>query len=250
MGDNEMSLMLFVRAGLGFSSHEAIPYLSEQQLERLYNLACKQRVIGLMMDGLLALGIHSLKGTDTFLRLYGETSQIALKNEIQFRIVGEVFKLFASKQIPLIVMKGPVVAQEYPNPLRRTPGDIDLYFTPHNGKRAIAIVEKMQYAICEESARDISFLYGKNIIEIHPYVAHQALQEKYICDRRFQKWCEDQITNHYRTITVGGNDTEIRIPSIMMTIVYSFYHLWIHFVRSGIGHAFFGRRGRKRPEGA
>lgn len=235
MSENETLLLALVKTGLGFYSHDTIHNLSEQQLGRLYNLATEQAVIGLAMDGLMANDITNLKGFDTYWEWCAITAQIEVMNETQFKLVGGVYRIFASEELHPVIMKGPIVAQEYPNPLRRTPGDIDLYFTPSNGKKAVALAKKLQYVLYEESERDISFSYEGNIIEIHPYVAHQALQERYVFDRKFQKWCEDQITHHSRTITIGSDHTEIRIPSIMMIIVYEFYHLWIHFVRFGIG---------------
>ena len=235
MSDNEKYLLMLVRAGLGFPSKEAIPKLTVKELKNLYQLASEQTVVGIAIDGLETCDISSAKGSEVLFEWIGMTTRIVAINEAQFKTVGEIYNLFAKEQLPPLIMKGTVVAQEYSSPLKRMPGDIDLYFTPEKGKQAVALAKKLQFDIFEESVRDISFTYQDSLVEIHPYVAHQALNKKYVCDWKFQEWCEDQIANHYRTTTIGGYPTEIQIPSVMMTLVYGFYHLWIHFVRSGIG---------------
>ena len=235
MTDNERFLLKLVRAGMGFPAKEVLPKITIQMLENLYQLASDQTVVGLAIEGLEKCDISSAKGSPILLEWIGMTTQTAARNELQIKTVGDVYNLFAQELLPPVVMKGTVVAQEYPNPLSRIPGDIDLYFTPESGKKAVALAKQKGLDVFEESERDISFHYKDCLIEIHPYVAHQALQKKYACDQRFQKWCEEELTNHYRTATIGYNPTEIHVPSVMMTLVYGFYHLWIHFVRSGIG---------------
>lgn len=235
MNDNERYLLKLVRAGLGFPVKETLPKMTVRMLEKLYQLASEQTVVGLATEGLESCDISGAKGSSILMEWIGMTTQIMARNEAQFKTICEVYSLFAKEQLPPVVMKGAVVAQEYPNPLNRMPGDIDLYFTPENGKKAVKLAKRLDFDVFEESERDISFHYENSLIEIHPYVAHQALQKKYVCDQRFQKWCEDELTNHFRIATIGKNPEKIRTPSVMMTLVYGFYHLWIHFVRSGIG---------------
>ena len=159
MTDNERFLLKLVRAGMGFPAKEVLPKITIQMLENLYQLASDQTVVGLAIEGLEKCDVSSAKGSPILLEWIGMTTQTAARNELQIKTVGDVYNLFAQELLPPVVMKGTVVAQEYPNPLSRIPGDIDLYFTPESGKKAVALAKQKGLDVFEESERDISFHY-------------------------------------------------------------------------------------------
>ena len=81
--------------------------------------------------------------------------------------------------------------------------------------------------------RDVSFKYKDVNVEIHPYLVHSSNPKYGKYNRRFQEWCDIDILENRRVIEIDGN--RIPVASVMLNILFVFYHLWVHFVRGGIG---------------
>lgn len=235
MSEKERLLLALIRAGFDDEVKENFPALTEAQTAEMLQLATEQTMMGITMDGLQKLMPNSIGRNSLIIKWYGLAEMIAAMNEKTSEVACDIFTKLTREGFKPVMMKGQVMAQEYPNPLRRTPGDIDLYFEPSEGRKAMATMEEWGYSIKEETARDISYDCDGVIVEIHPYIAHSLFDMKDEYAERFQKWCEEEMTHHCRTMKMGKKNMEVMIPSVMMTIIYEFYHLWSHFVRGGIG---------------
>ncbi len=235
MSEKESLFLALIRAGIDGEVKEEFPALTEVQTAGLLQLAMEQTMVGITMDGLQKLMPSGIGNNSQIIRWYGLTEMIAGMNDHTNNVAGDIYAKLAGAGFRPVMVKGQVVAQEYPNPLRRVPGDVDLYFEPSEGRKAVATMEEWGYCIKEKMARDISFDCDGVTVEIHPYIAHSLFDMKDEYAERFQKWCEEEMTQHCRTMKMGNKNVEVRIPSVMMSIIYEFYHMWAHFVRGGIG---------------
>lgn len=138
----------------------------------LYDLAKEQCVLALIADSFrfLTPKQYDSKGSMKW-------ACYVIKQERENRImnlsVGKVFGLLKEMGLSPILMKGQAFAANYPFPLHRQCGDIDVYFKKHNDcYKAVAWAKTKDKtaAISDDNKRDnqhFCFTLNRNIIELH-----------------------------------------------------------------------------------
>lgn len=119
-------LLLQLGIGTRESLHLGTP-LPESTWKELMNLARKQAVTGIVMDGILKLPSECLPPAS--LKLKG-IQQLLRIEQLNRRLNGEavqVSKYLQREGYTGIVLKGQGIARYYPHPLHRMPGDIDVW---------------------------------------------------------------------------------------------------------------------------
>lgn len=131
--------------------------------------------------------------------------------------------------IPFVLFKGQGVALNYPNPMCRECGDIDIYVGETNVDRARALlnsgsddVVSVKHVHCEED----------NIgIELHMIAETLPSHKRNLL---FQQWTLRHLGgNDMPEVEIGG--AMVRIPPHQFNAIYIMNHAWHHFMNGGIG---------------
>ena len=148
------------------------------------------------------------------------------------------------------ILKGQGNALHYPNPLRRTSGDIDIwlwwrkydrkdgesnYYGNENREEVIRWVQrKMKGEWAEIASHHIQMPpLGDVEVEGHYWPTNMF---SFFTNRRFEHWCEDE---HLRQMTnwknLPDNMGKISAPTAEFNVIYQLLHIMRHFFHDGIG---------------
>jgi len=200
--------------------------------EALYRLSFEQTVVPHVTDGINRLPGDLLpenpERLDPFL---ADMMATARRNEVLDAFIPKIFK--ALDGIPVVLVKGQSLAQDYLDPSRRQPGDIDLLLLPASYQAAKDVLLPKATEVLEE-ATDIYHqgMRFKSIeVEIHGSIG--TLMSRKL-DRKLASLLEEQFDGRaLPSVTVGG--AEIPVPEAGFNAVYVFVHFLQHYWSGGVG---------------
>ena len=115
-----------LRSGIGTGSElSATP--TATQWEELFELSKRQTLVGIAFTGIEKLPAAQRPPKELLLKWYNHCQIIEKQNKVLNRQAVAVAKKFKEEGFGNIILKGQGIATLYPNPLRRTPGDIDIW---------------------------------------------------------------------------------------------------------------------------
>ena len=138
-----------------------------------------------------------------------------------------------SHDIPSVLFKGQGIALNYPNPLTRQCGDIDMYVGERNFEKTLRILKP------DSDGKASNYKHIKHFntkedgvdIEIHRIAETIPGLRK---NRLFQEWRVRHLEeNELHTVKLGGID--INLPPHQFNALYIMNHAWHHFMNGGIG---------------
>lgn len=140
-------------------------------------------------------------------------------------------QLLGDAQVPFVVVKGSTIAALYPEPLARTAGDIDFYVDACHWERAKRLMVERWNVSFEEQADDeeqhVAFSHEGVEFEMHFRLLKFA-------SRGVQRVFDEMIAQCQPCRRqVAGVDVPILPP--VEELIYTFLHLYHHFVELGIG---------------
>lgn len=200
--------------------------------EALYRLAFEQTSVPLVTDGVNRLPRELLPAEperlDPFL---GDLMATARRNRM---LDGFIPKLFnALKGIPVVLVKGQSLAQDYPDPERRQPGDVDLLLLPSSYEAAKAVLLPKATKV-EDEEKEIwhQGMHFKSVeVEIHGCIS--TLMSRKL-DRKLAALLEDQFDGRpFPAVAIGG--AEIPVPEADFNALYVFVHFLQHYWSGGVG---------------
>ena len=229
----ENQFFALLRSGLWNEVPERVSFAGGTDWEALYRLSFEQTVVPLVTDGINLLSREFLPAAeperlDPFL---GDMMATAKRNH---QLDAFIPKLFGALQgIPVLLVKGQSLAQDYPEPERRQPGDIDLLLLPASYEAAKDILLPKATKVVEEEP-DIwhQGMYFKSIeVEIHGSIG--TLMSRKL-DRQLAVLLEQQFDGRpFSAVPIGG--AEIPVPEADFNAVYIFVHFLQHYWSGGIG---------------
>ena len=143
-------------------------------------------------------------------------------------------KLFdALEGIPVVLVKGQALAQDYPDPERRQPGDIDLLLLPSSYEAAKEILLPKATTVLDEE-KEIwhqGMRFRSIEVEIHGCIS--TLMSRKL-DRKLAALLEEQFDGRpFPAVSIGG--AEIPVPDADFNAVYIFVHFLQHYWSGGVG---------------
>ena len=196
----------------------------------LYEIANKQTLEGIAFAGIGRLPQEQRPPKRLLLSWHATNEQIKEKNiELNKRCVA-VSDRFSQLGFRNCILKGQGVAQLYPNPYTRTPGDIDIWL--EGGCDKVLSYIKKCFPNCKPTYHHVDFPIKKGLgIEVHftPSWMHSPCG-----NRRLQKYmdkhAEEQFCN-YVTTAEGGFFT----PTASFNRIYILLHIYRHLFQEGVG---------------
>lgn len=204
----------------------------ETDWKALYRLSYEQTSVGLVTDGINRLPKECLPAAperlDPFL---GDMMSTARRNAQLEAFIPKVFK--ALDGIPAVLVKGQSLAQDYPDPARRQPGDIDLLLPPASYEAAKAVLLPKATKVEEEApAIYHQGMYFRSIeVELHGSIS--TLMSRKL-DRQLAAMLEEQFDGRPLPAVFIG-EAEIPVPEANFNAVYIFVHFLQHYWSGGVG---------------
>lgn len=136
----EKALKILLSNGVGNSLQERPPILTDSEWCELFGLSEKLGVCAIALDGyhhLLAGGLLEVPTDETLeyrkLAWYGQSMHLELEVSKQREWIDELVLFFEENGLQVLGLKGPTIAQWYPNPLHRSSSDLDVFLLNAKG---------------------------------------------------------------------------------------------------------------------
>lgn len=221
----------FIQVALGNRlSLSTLP--SEEDWQDVYHLAEKQALLGLLFSAVEQLNEKD-KTVMPPMPLFYEWMGIVLKTEAQNKRLNEaaehLTRIFKNRGLRCCVLKGQGIAALYPQPLRRQPGDIDLWVEGGSEKVLCFLEDNFfglgQVVIHHVDARIIdgveTEIHFIPVYACNPFL-HKRLQ------RFFRQHADEQFSNIDKGL-------DFAYPTLDFNAVYILAHIYMHFLYEGIG---------------
>lgn len=146
----------------------------------------------------------------------------------RFTIIGNLLNAFKDENIPVIALKGLYVKHLYPQPERRTMGDIDILIKHNSLNDAMRIIKSFGYEKTEkDDPKHFSFYHKQYIfIELHVSLVTET-RRKLASNINNDIWKEASY--------FGTDEMNALIPSDINNLLYCCIHMTNHFGKGGFG---------------
>ena len=228
--------LLRITSGLSESVPDGV---SEQEWQRLYEMAEEQSLLGVLFRGVEKLPEEKRPDINLLLSWAGDAMQLEEENRLMNRECARLTQLFAKEQRRSAILKGQANARLYPDPLSRQSGDIDIWV---EGGRD-SVVEMLRKL---EMMDDIGNIPAEGKATLTKYHVHLPANEQGVLvevhflpssgncnpwtNRRMMKWLEKEIAQ-----TTTSTPQQFCVPSVMFALVMQLSHIQRHFMEEGIG---------------
>ena len=228
----EDQFFALLRSGLWNEVPERVPFAGGTDWEALYRLSFEQTVVPLVTDGINRLPKEFLPADserlDPFL---GDMMATAKRNRAMDAFIPKLFH--ALKDIPVVLVKGQSLAQDYLEPERRQPGDIDLLLTPASYEAAKAVLLPKATKVLEEQTETWHQGMRFKSIEVEVHGSISTLMSRKL-DRQLAALLRQQFDGRpFPSVSIGG--AGIPVPEADFNAIYIFVHFLQHFWSGGVG---------------
>ncbi len=196
-------------------------------------LAYKQSVSALVGDKVLSLPAESLPPGDITMRFVAVIEQTKQANLKMISLLKELQEEYTREGYPFLLLKGLACGANYPEPLLRNPGDIDLLlYQKGDYERANEWLTKKGVKIEHGGAVHNQYLRDGIAVENH---SHSTYFSNWRYNRRFKRVEEDVLKKGAFATVELNSDLSVPILPVTFNAFFLFQHLFIHFVNFGVG---------------
>ena len=239
---NIQAFFALVRAGLwadiGFVYSWKHGITETVDWEKVYQLAEKQSVIGLVAAGID--NITDLKiSRKNVLQFVGSALQLEQQNTAMNEFVARLITFLRNKDVYALLVKGQGIAQCYERPLWRASGDVDLLLSDTNYEKAKSVLlpkainVEQEYKAFKHQGMTMDCGY---VVELHGTL-HSRLS------KRIDKGIDEAQRDVFFAGSVRseefkdskGSRVQVFLPSPDNDVIFVFTHILHHFYIEGIG---------------
>lgn len=234
MNHTEEQFFALLRTGLWHTPIDTALFSEETHWDIILKMATMQTVSGVLFDGASTLPTDQQPATALMRKLYQTTLRIEQSHKVLNTAIEQIVPALQREGIRSILFKGQGVAQNYPNPLRRQCGDIDLYVGQKNCKKAmdilISIGAKPENKTKKISPKHENFDYAGVSLELH--FRAEKLRNP-LANPDFQRWTQKHLWAEELQVW-KNNEVDVHLPPINFDALYIFNHAFHHFIAGGI----------------
>ena len=267
---NIQAFLALVRVGLwedvNLDLNDSLNLNGKVDWEKVYQLATEQSVLGLVLAGIeryknlnenanhnhnesdnhdynnnggdSQLGLRStlrleLPSQMLLLQWIGEVQILEQQNREMNRFIEELIQGLRNADIYTLLVKGQGIAQCYERPLWRASGDVDLYLSETNYKRAQVFLTPKAQSVDEElhGEQHIAMHINQWVVELHGAMPTRLISR---IDKGLEKvqnnlFCGGEVRSWQNGHTI------VFLPSPDNDVLIVFTHILKHFYRGGIG---------------
>lgn len=220
-----------VRGGLWEEDVQILPY-GTIDFSSILELAEAQSVVGLVAAGLEhVLDVKVSK--EIALQFVGQALQLEQRNTAMNQFIAVLSDKLRREGIYTILLKGQEVAQCYEKPLWRACGDVDIYLSDDNYKKAKSYLTPLASDIEKEYAREkhLGMTIDNYVVELHGRL-YCGLASK----------IERELDRVHIDTFFGGSvrswdnkGVQVFLLNAENDIFYVFTHILQHFYKEGVG---------------
>ncbi len=196
-------------------------------------MAYRQSVRALVADKALSLPTECLPPNDMTLRFVSVVEQTKHANRKMISLLKELQEEYTRAGFPFLLLKGLANGVNYPEPLLRNPGDIDLLLYK-KGDYERAREWLTQKGVDIEPGGVVHYKYKRSGIDVENH-SHTTYFNNRRYNWRFRRVEGDVLTRRdFATVNI---DCELSISVLPVTFnaFFLFQHLFHHFVNLGVG---------------
>lgn len=231
MNRSQKLLFLLLRAALFEEKIDASKFV-EADWKQIFYLSDIQTVSSLVLDGIGMLPHSILQiSFDKKMMLFAKMQRMEQINTLHRCVIVKIDKALKAEGIQAVFMKGQTVALRYPNPLHRTPGDIDFVVSLKDFDRTMAVMEKIgkvDHGLVHEH-HGMAWVDGVTI-EPH-YKVHNYQRPS--TDQAMQEMFSSVFPSKLSYADIDGYEVPVFSPTIESVFLTS--HMVNHVYEEGLG---------------
>ena len=229
--NNYQALLALVKAGLWETEVRLASY-GEISYSPLFNIATEQSVVGLVSAGLEHVADVKVPQTDA-LQFAGQTLQLEQRNKAMNAFVASLIERLRAEDVYTILVKGQGIAQCYKRPLWRACGDVDLFLSEDNYKKASQILSTLATSIEEENLyyHHLAMTIDGWSVELHGTLRSGLWQsiDRGIDNVQYDVFYDGRVRSWMNGLT------QVFLPAADEDVMFVFAHILQHFYKEGIG---------------
>ena len=228
---NYQAFLALVKAGLWETEVRLASY-GEISYSPLFNIATEQSVVGLVSAGLEHVADVKVPQTDA-LQFAGQTLQLEQRNKAMNAFVASLIERLRAEDVYALLVKGQGIAQCYERPLWRACGDVDLFLSEDNYKKASQILSTLATSIEEENLyyHHLAMTIDGWSVELHGTLRSGLWLS---IDRGLDK-VQNAVFYEGKVRSWMNGRTQVFLPAADEDVVFVFAHILQHFYKEGIG---------------
>lgn len=231
MDNNQKAFFELLRAGLWEKEIRLSPY-KDIDFSEVYRIAEEQSVIGLVAAGFEH--VSDVKVPQQWaLQFAGQTIQLEQRNKAMNAFIAKLISRLRDEDIYTLLVKGQGIAQCYEKPLWRVCGDVDLFLSLDNYRKAQKTLIPIAYDIEKENPDNLhqAMTIDGWCVELHGTLRSQLGKR---IDRVIDEVQKDVFFGgNVRSWDNGG--TQVFLPSANNDTIFVFTHILQHYFGGGIG---------------
>lgn len=212
-------------------------WLRDCQWKSLLKLSKEQCVFGILAEVLATFKGNVEVSRDVLLIWIGLVMKLEQRNIKMNRMVISLFGKMRSLGLHPVLMKGQAFAQNYPNPLHRVCGDIDLYFKQQDDcKKAIDWTIRVGgYA---HQGNESAWEHKHFAINLKGFEVELHYQMCRFENHRLQKRLQNIIDHEFAVnepyyVRIEGEEIETVPPTL--SVLHQLMHISRHLLEAGVG---------------
>lgn len=229
--NNKTTRLFFALIRCGIGKGDSLPSTpGKEQWDELFDVACKQALQGIAYAGIERLPKEQRPYSELLIKWYHITLNIRKKNKELTRASILVSEKFEKEGFRNCILKGQGIAQYYPNPELRLPGDIDIWLEGGCNK-VIGYVSNI-IPDCSPTYHHVDF----DVIAGLDIEAHYRPTWMYdpFNNRRLQRFFAERSNNEF-THTIETSEGTLSVPTVAFNMVFIPVHIFRHLFTEGIG---------------
>jgi len=205
--------------------------------------AQQQAIVGVVFNGIERARSPISIPRETLLQWIGYLQQIEQQNRLLNNRCVELCNYFYENGLDCCILKGQGNAMMYPNPLRRSSGDIDVWMI--SGSRFMVHGEGLKIREIIRLAREknpkgkacyhhVDYGIFKDVeVEVH---YRPTFMNNLIANQRLQRWMKMYESEQFNNlVSLPGQEQKISVPTWDFNVVFQLSHIYRHVIQGGIG---------------
>ncbi len=211
---------------------EQFTNLDDKTWKKIFHWARRQSVGALIADKVLSLPKECLPPQEQNMASVSLIEQTKAMNRKMIRVLAGIKDWYQETGFPFVLLKGLANGANYPEPLLRNPGDVDLWlYRKGDSQKSRAWLTGKGYQTEDGDGIHYKFSEQGISIENHRRVSYFD-HRKY--DRRFAAWEKELVAKeHFADIQIGDLTVQQLPPET--NAFFLFHHMFRHFVHLGVG---------------
>ena len=206
--------------------------IDSQAWKAIADIARRQTVSALIADKILSLPKGSLPPRELSLQFMIQIQQTEALNLKMIHVLKALSKEYQEANLPFCLLKGLANGINYPSPLLRNAGDLDL-FIYRKGDYEKSKNAVMAQGLEIKDGHHMHYAFNKEgvYIEIHRRITYFD-HKKY--DALLKEWEKELIEKeNFTSVQIDGLTVQ-QLP-VEMNAFFIFQHMFRHFVHAGVG---------------